>query len=245
MMTMNFLIKLGACLFFVMPLSAFAQEIQDGQGNEITVNQISDWIETNKENYSGVYHFGDSEWESDLLVFISGNLVCAQQRSHDWEFDDSGKIVGTKDFFVNLEEASIANNNFASITTTGKFVLYTESDEQIQKGLIWKARSLDEDKNPFDYGYKIEENISQWFSGKYPEASYRTLTSEELSTLDKDELRIMRNEIFARYGYTFRSGGAMEAYFSQQEWYTPKEKNVDTYLTDLEKVNIKLIQSFE
>ena len=55
----------------------------------------------------------------------------------------------------------------------------------------------------------------------------------------------MRNEIFARYGYIFREGGEMNDYFKNQEWYTPKYKNVNSKITDLEKFNIQIIKSYE
>lgn len=58
------------------------------------------------------------------------------------------------------------------------------------------------------------------------------------------ELRIMRNEIFARYGYKFNSADLKE-YFSSQKWYIPKYDNVNNYLTEIDKQNIDLIANFE
>lgn len=58
------------------------------------------------------------------------------------------------------------------------------------------------------------------------------------------ELRIMRNEIFAQYGYVFKSE-ELSQYFSNQKWYTPLYDNVENFLTDIDKKNIELIQNFE
>ena len=55
----------------------------------------------------------------------------------------------------------------------------------------------------------------------------------------------MRNEIFARYHYKFRPGGAMDTYFKQQDWYSGQHDNVNDFLTELEKANIKLIRQIE
>ena len=55
----------------------------------------------------------------------------------------------------------------------------------------------------------------------------------------------MRNEIFARYGYIFKEGGEMEKYFKSQDWYTPEHKNVNDFLTEIEKENLKLIREVE
>ncbi len=40
-------------------------------------------------------------------------------------------------------------------------------------------------------------------AGKYPETYLRKLTDDDLKNKSKQELRLMRNEIFACYGYIF------------------------------------------
>lgn len=55
----------------------------------------------------------------------------------------------------------------------------------------------------------------------------------------------MRNEIFARYGYKFKTGGKMDSYFQQQDWYKKQHDNVNDFLTGIEQQNIKLIQQIE
>jgi len=80
--------------------------------------------------------------------------------------------------------------------------------------------------------------------GKYPQASERILTDSDLQGLSKPELRIMRNEIFARHGYIFKSDDLKE-HFGNQNWYAPKYADVNSMLTTTEQKNIKLIQSYE
>ncbi len=58
--------------------------------------------------------------------------------------------------------------------------------------------------------------------------------------LSIEDLDIMRNEIFADYGYKFKSE-KWQKYFAGKEWYFPKHDNVDRFLSDLEKENIKTI----
>ncbi len=87
------------------------------------------------------------------------------------------------------------------------------------------------------------------FPGLYPQASQRLLVDNDLSPLSKEQLRIMRNEIFARHGYVFKTD-AMNSYFNSKGWYIsiPKlDRNNDasTLLSEIEKANIKLIQKFE
>jgi hypothetical protein len=80
--------------------------------------------------------------------------------------------------------------------------------------------------------------------GNFKVASCRTLTEEDLLGLSKEELRLMRNEIFARYGYRFKSDD-LRTHFTKMKWYKPSLDNADDYLTEIEKKNIKLILDFE
>ena len=53
------------------------------------------------------------------------------------------------------------------------------------------------------------------FDGEFPQSSTRPLSIEELASYSMDDLKIMRNEIFARHGYIFKTGGEMDAYFQR------------------------------
>ncbi len=88
------------------------------------------------------------------------------------------------------------------------------------------------------------DNRHQNIPGEYPQASSRYLSSDEVAVLAKYELNIMRNEIFARYGYIFKSDD-LRMYFSNKSWYTPRYADVGKYLTTIELANIKLILSYE
>lgn len=79
---------------------------------------------------------------------------------------------------------------------------------------------------------------------EYYFVTQRLVTDSDLSTKSKDDLRIMRNYIFARHGYIFKSPDLRE-YFSKFSWYTPKYSDVNSLLTPLEQSNIKAIQNYE
>ncbi len=66
------------------------------------------------------------------------------------------------------------------------------------------------------------------------------LTKTELYGKSAEELRIMRNEIFARHGYIFKSQDLQE-YFKSKEWYKPLHQDVTDLLTESDKKNIELI----
>ena len=70
------------------------------------------------------------------------------------------------------------------------------------------------------------------------------IDSSDLAGLSKDELRILRNAIFAINGYRFKSNDLAE-YFSQFDWYTPMYSDVTSRLSQTEKNNIALIKRLE
>ncbi|MEK6782182.1 MAG: YARHG domain-containing protein [Bacteroidota bacterium] len=59
-----------------------------------------------------------------------------------------------------------------------------------------------------------------------------------------EELDIMRNEIFAEYGFIFKSS-KWKTYFESQPWYKPQYSNVDQFLTETDKANIKFILEYQ
>jgi hypothetical protein len=72
----------------------------------------------------------------------------------------------------------------------------------------------------------------------------RTIETDELWDLTQSELRILRNTIYAKYGYIFRSVD-LQAHFSKFPWYQAVNGNVDNYLSVTDKENIARIQRRE
>ncbi len=66
----------------------------------------------------------------------------------------------------------------------------------------------------------------------------------DFNYLSDAEFRIYRNHIFARYGYEFKSED-LRQHFSKFEWYQPRYKNVDQFLTADDKAIIAAIQKYE
>ena len=75
-------------------------------------------------------------------------------------------------------------------------------------------------------------------------ASERLLIEKDLTGLSKNDLKIMRNEIYARYGYIFKTSD-MKEHFESQSWYNPQHTDVTSKLTDIEKVNVAFIKEHE
>ena len=80
--------------------------------------------------------------------------------------------------------------------------------------------------------------------GNYLEGSVQCLNRANLAGKSLAELRMMRNEIFARHGYIFKSHD-LKNHFHQCGWYEEKHTDVSKLLTEVEVRNIQLIQKFE
>jgi serine/threonine protein kinase, bacterial len=78
--------------------------------------------------------------------------------------------------------------------------------------------------------------------GKYPEGSTRLLTETDLEGKSSWDLRIMRNEIFARHGRRFKKP-ELRNYFMKQSWYNPQFDEVR--LTEIERKNVEFLRSYE
>jgi uncharacterized membrane protein YvbJ len=77
----------------------------------------------------------------------------------------------------------------------------------------------------------------------FPDSDIRKLTGADLTYLTKEQLKIARNEVYARHGHMFQTKD-MQAYFSKQSWY--RENPYFTgKLTDIETYNVELIKSRE
>jgi len=76
----------------------------------------------------------------------------------------------------------------------------------------------------------------------FPDSDRRLLTPDDVASLSKSDLRIARNEIYARRGWDFKTP-EMEAYFETFDWYEPKLGKVE--LSHIEQKNVDFIAKWE
>ncbi|AWM14423.1 hypothetical protein DI487_11525 [Flavobacterium sediminis] len=74
--------------------------------------------------------------------------------------------------------------------------------------------------------------------------STELLTKEFVSNLTKADIFILRNSIFAKHGFAFRSK-QLRMYFEGFEWYMPVFSDVKKELTAIETQNIELLLRYE
>ena len=80
-----------------------------------------------------------------------------------------------------------------------------------------------------------------------PDSSTRYLTNADLNGLSEWQIRIARNEIYARHGRIFKSDDLAD-YFASKSWYTPSvsaDQFDNSYLNSIEIENLKLITAYE
>jgi hypothetical protein len=72
----------------------------------------------------------------------------------------------------------------------------------------------------------------------------KEITEPMLHGLSLHELRLLRNEIYARHGRMFRAEW-LQQYFFFQPWYTPDENFKDEQLSGNDKLNVETIVKYE
>ncbi len=81
-----------------------------------------------------------------------------------------------------------------------------------------------------------------------PDSNSRKLTRADLQGLSKEQLRLARNEIFARHGMIFGVPD-LDAYFGEKSWYRPTYSYDDFYdkveMSMIEEANLVLISQVE
>ena len=84
-------------------------------------------------------------------------------------------------------------------------------------------------------------------AGVIPNSSSQPITEDVLDGLSEWEIKVARNEIFARHGRLFNDPN-LQAHFNAQSWYNgtiaPADFR-DSMLSDLEKQNLQVIMAYE
>lgn len=181
-------------------------------------------VELNSRKYC---QLGNWEIENDSLFFHFYKLIF--QRGIGDPYNQNGTNL------PDLYNEYVKTVNW--INETEKFY-WNNWKEVVKIGAGWRVI----DSKPSEFPFK---NFDDKIVGDYPFMSYEKITKERLNSYrnNKDVLRIAKNEIFARYGLKFKSKDLQE-HFASKSWYKEKYDNVDKYLSDIEKYNIKIVVDY-
>lgn len=112
-----------------------------------------------------------------------------------------------------------------------------------------EAAYIEQGVHPQIYGGDYNSgNEMAWEAGyilPYSDTVY--LTDADVMYLSDVDLRLARNEIYARHGRMFTSED-LQVYFGSQSWYIPSipaDGFTDEMLSEVEKYNVDLIKSYE
>ena len=209
---------------------------------EVPAKDVKAWIAASPKDFQGVYHFGESEAESELVLVVAEGIITAQTRSGEFV-----RVKGKEQWKLNFETLSnvrIVGNRLYSTGWNAEFVRVMDGGKN-EYGLKKRGPSNGSaNKELIEVGIR-KHGVKDFYDGLYPQASYQLLQANKLAAYSKAQLAIMRNEIFARYGYIFSTKSGMLPYFKKQQWYQPSATDVSSSLTEIEKKNIALLKMLE
>ncbi|MGI8556293.1 MAG: YARHG domain-containing protein [Pyrinomonadaceae bacterium] len=86
--------------------------------------------------------------------------------------------------------------------------------------------------------------IEQYETKIHEKLETGAVTPEMLEGLFAEDLRLLRNEVYARHGRVFKDVKLQKS-FTEMGWYKPNPDFKDDMLTDIEKANLKIIADAE
>lgn len=222
------------------------ENVQSIDVSEITVDG-SDTIEAvdlNWDAFTGYWNIKNDSTKELVIKSVDGETV---------------KFSLYFDNVPNLENISLdMQGNRVDFELTGGLSL--------EATLIFDDSSIglkvsDSDSADIPIGYYVfeEKHAYSWKDGSensnlssaseyiIEDSDSRLLTEDELYYYSVDELKIARNEIYARHGRLF-DDQELQNYFNSKSWYygtvTPADFN-ESYLSDIERKNANLIRELE
>ena len=155
--------------------------------------------------------------------------------------ESQGKLILTRgavfDYFEQITDTRLTDEEWQSMLQAG----------QIPNRPAWTSSYLETTgigKYPEAPSYEgVVEDTDYIIS----DSDIRLLQESELLNLTPLQLKMARNEIYARHGRKFNDA-ELQDYFNQKPWYTPSidaDKFTDTMLNTVEKENIIIISKIE
>lgn len=114
----------------------------------------------------------------------------------------------------------------------------------IYQNFTKKTETINYDTSVNNENSYYDNNATDESEYKYEYLREREMTYDDVEGKSAEELRLMRNYIFARRGYIFESEDLKE-YFEQFSWYVPLYYDVTPRLSDIEKYNVNFIKEYE
>ncbi|MCB0396802.1 MAG: YARHG domain-containing protein [Flavobacteriales bacterium] len=112
-------------------------------------------------------------------------------------------------------------------------------DLKLPENVAWSELVPDKSINEeFDFEMVTEDVLKV-------NPSNTKLESKDVENMYKGDLEIVRNSIYARHGYSFKTRRMRYIFDKYVDWYIPRSVNVTSELTKLELDNIELLKRYE
>ena len=236
--------------------SSTADESETDSKSEVELNE-DDFKYTEYTSFETAYYtFKLPDYWDDLTTWdgMGSDITFFQDRSTDAGFDgdiftitkvDSDEVDDYENYDLLAEEGDMS---YLLIYPDEK--TYDIDDEYTKL----EYQRLQKDKAQIKKSFKVtavtEEKTAQSTENSdyiIPDSNSRYLTRADLTSLSAEELRLARNEIYARRGRRFKDA-SLQSYFDSKSWYhgaIAPDNFTDSMLSDCEKKNAELIRAYE
>jgi len=225
--------KIGPFMIGNYPLTASYESSYGKLTDQTTVNFHRQKEENISVVFKGAYVTISSN-RDDAILFVNGKSTGLQVNSSS----QIGPVATDGSVTVHAEVQKDG--------TTFKSSPYTIQSEEsimlnIQTPPVEKEKTVIKEREVIVPGPRSYATSSSYI---LPGSDSYKLSYRDISSLSSSELRLARNEIYARHGYVFKSKD-LQAYFYEKSWYTPDSSFRDSHLSSVEKYNVDFIKSYE
>ena len=205
--------------------------------------------EVNMESIKhSIYHFGESEGEWDMVFLECEGKLFVQVWYGDWGKDENTHQDYWKQVCKTYNQCSLDGNTLSLGKFKGRFANYIE-DGKLSRALLLfcdPIAGISLGKDTADVGFYNSFPKGRHYDDKNRnQLSLIVQPDDFFKNKTRQELKVLRNTIYANYGYQFQKGSEMEQYFSKKSWYHAYLKDVSVCLTDIEQKNIQTIMRLE
>ena len=172
---------------------------------------------------------GDNKYDGRFEFSIVGDTLTGEWKPYDTK-------LATKRTAYSLTKKPFVYNASLMLPQEWDYVDYNNPKEKQE---VYKDEATGQTDTAVNAFYRSASPVVYELN-----SSKQKLTEKDVKNLRKLDLQILRNTIFARHGYTFKSR-SIRQFFDQVDWYVPVSDNVEGALSVIEKDNIVLLNRFE
>lgn len=190
---------------------------------------FEDFIIKNKTNFQLAGKYIIQKTKEPITFYPDDKRVSWNGKNKSYEFQT--------EYDMPTNVISISNKNYFYERSFKDLFLYEAKSETLgeyEKGKLLHKLILKEN---------IQRNPDNLY-GDYFLASTTPLTEDIIRFFSSAELKLIRNEIFARHGYIF-ADKQIRKYFETKTWYRPVTQDVSNRLSEIEQLNIEQLKRAE